>query len=68
MSKCQKQRYPFEAQALAAGQRTARDQLQVTRIRAYQCDSCRYPSGKRAWHWGHQYRRYVLGRPKRKKY
>jgi hypothetical protein len=56
MSRCTRPWYAYEDRALDAGQALAPtvgvlDVLATSAVTAYQCRRCRYPDGRKAWHW-----------------
>lgn len=52
--KCTKQRYAYESEAKSAAVLACRHLSYGWYFTAYQCRSgCRFPDGKKAWHWGH---------------
>ena len=53
MTACTKQQFRSRDLAYGHGKATCRATLDVQRISAYRCATCRYPDGQRAWHWGH---------------
>lgn len=54
MTKCDKDWFAHRDQAIAVGRRVHRATLDVRPMSAYQCKHCRYPDGRKAWHWGHR--------------
>ena len=56
MSKCVKQRFTSKTAAMTAAHATTRATLDAQKFGAYRCPTCRYPTGQRAWHWGHRRR------------
>lgn len=54
MTKCTKRMYATQDLAATAGHSTHRAQLDVRAMHTYQCKTCRFPGGKKAWHWGHR--------------
>jgi len=63
VAECVKQRHDTEQQAFGAARNAQRRGLTAMfKVGTYQCDQCRFPSGKRAWHWGNKRPAKVRGR------
>lgn len=59
-TKCTKKCHRTPKEATTAARAASRFAPTGWRWTVYRCDQCRFDSGMRAWHWGHN-------RPKRRK-